>query len=96
MANDDRWAKARKQGTTARQRLVAGAPDDPLAAIAFLAAALGHDADETTAAVERARSVEPPFSWPQIAAAFHEYGERAGRNAQERHAYRVRMMGKRE
>jgi hypothetical protein len=87
---DDRWAKARKQGTTARQRLVNAAPDDPLSRIAYLAAALGDDAPETTAAVERARTVDPPFSWPQIAAAFREHGDRAGRNAQERHTYRTK------
>lgn len=89
MANDsDRYARLKARGAQDRARLIAKAPDNPLDAIAYLHGALGRDADETTTAIDRARTNEPPFTWTQCAAALGETGERAGRKLEERLRYR--------
>jgi hypothetical protein len=87
MANDDHWAKARTQGTTARQRLIANAPDDPLGCIAYLAAALGPDSPDTDDAIIRARDL---FTWEQITAAV---GKNDVRHVRERHLRRISKRG---
>lgn len=91
MANDgNRYAQLKARGAQDRARMIARAPDNPLDAIAYLHGALGADEPETVAAIERARSAEPPFTWTQCAAALGDTGERAGRQLEERLRYRRR------
>ena len=84
----DPHAKASQLAQAARARLVAIAPDEPLAAIRYLSVALHEKAPEVRHAIDVARNVDPPFTWRQIAAALgKDDSDTAGRRLQERHTY---------